>query len=106
MSSAVPHLSDDQRRRAREIALAARASRARTKDELRSGTVTLGEVCDRAQHDDALAQLRVRDLLQCLPRVGEKRAEEIMQRHQIAANRRLRGLGRHQQQRLVAEFDR
>jgi ABC-2 type transport system permease protein len=39
-----------------------------------------------------------------LPRVGDKRASLVMARYDIAANRRIRGLGRHQLAGLKAEF--
>ncbi len=51
-----------------------------------------------------LAHVKVVDLLKALPRVGEKRAAEIMERLEIAPNRRVRGLGRHQVAGLKAEF--
>ena len=37
-------------------------------------------------------------------RVGEKRAALVMERRDIAPNRRIRGLGRHQVAGLKAEF--
>jgi len=61
---------------------------------------------DEAAEDDVLAHVKVVDLLKALPRVGEKRAAEIMERLDIAPNRRIRGLGRHQIAGLRAEFDR
>jgi hypothetical protein len=36
--------------------------------------------------------------------VGEVRATKVMERLDIAANRRLRGLGKHQTAALIAEF--
>lgn len=51
-----------------------------------------------------LAHVKVVDLLKALPRVGEKRAALVMERLEIAANRRIRGLGRHQLAGLKAEF--
>ena len=44
------------------------------------------------------------DVLKALPRVGDKRATLVMERYDIAANRRIRGLGRHQLAGLKAEF--
>jgi len=52
-----------------------------------------------------LAHVKVVDLLKAMPRVGDKRAAEIMERLEIAANRRVRGLGRHQVAGLKAEFE-
>ena len=42
--------------------------------------------------------------MKALPRVGAVRAERVMERLDIAPNRRLRGLGRHQIAALVTEF--
>ncbi len=100
----IPPLSDEQLRQAREAAAAARSRRAEIKDRLRSGEVTLAEVIQLAETDDVVARTKVVDALKCLPRVGEKRAAEVMERLDIAANRRLRGLGPHQIANLRTEF--
>lgn len=100
----IPPLSDEQLRQAREAAAAARSRRAEIKERLRSGALSLSEVIDLADTDDVVARTKVVDALKCLPRVGEKRAAEVMERLDIAANRRLRGLGPHQIANLRAEF--
>ena len=100
----VPPLSADQRLQARVAATQARRHRAAAKARLRSGDLRLSELLELGQTDDVLAHLRVVEVLKALPRVGEKRAAETMDRHEIAASRRLRGLGRHQQAGLLAEF--
>ena len=51
-----------------------------------------------------IAHTKVIDVLKALPRVGAVRAGQVMERLDIAANRRLRGLGQHQIAALVAEF--
>lgn len=100
----IPPLSDEQLRQAREAATAARRRRAEVKEDLRSGRLTLSEVIELAESDDVVAHTKVVDVLKCLPRVGDKRAAEVMTRLDIAANRRLRGLGPHQIASLRAEF--
>ena len=57
-----------------------------------------------AEHDDVIAHTKVIDVLSSLPRVGAVRAGQVMERLDIAANRRLRGLGQHQTAALLAEF--
>ena len=57
-----------------------------------------------AGQDDVLAHVKVVDLLKSLPRVGERRATAVLEKLDIAANRRVRGLGRHQIAGLKAEF--
>ncbi|MDA8439720.1 MAG: integration host factor, actinobacterial type [Propionibacterium sp.] len=100
----IPTLSPEQLQAARKAATEARRARADLKEQVRSGALTLGQALDRAAADDVLAHVKVVDLLKALPRVGEKRAAEIMERLEIAPNRRVRGLGRHQVAGLKAEF--
>jgi len=102
----IPTLSPEQLSAAREAATRARRVRAEFKARVRAGDLSLSEALDEAAEDDVLAHVKVVDLLKALPRVGEKRAAEIMERLDIAPNRRIRGLGRHQIAGLRAEFDR
>jgi hypothetical protein len=74
------------------------------KEQVRTGKLTLGEALDKAAVDEVLAHVKVVDLLRSVPRVGEKRAARTMERLDIAPNRRIRGLGRHQAAALRAEF--
>ena len=76
----------------------------RSSSRLRSGERTLTEVLELAEHDDVIAHTKVIDVLKALPRVGAVRAGRVMERLDIAANRRLRGLGKHQTAALLAEF--
>ena len=96
----IPSLSPEQMQAARGAATAARRKRAALKDELRSGTLSLGQALDKAADDEVLAHVKVIDLLKSLPRIGDKRAQEIMARLDIAPNRRVRGLGPHQLDKL------
>jgi hypothetical protein len=100
----IPPLSDEQRQQARSAATQARRRRAEVKQALRSGERTLAEVLSLAEQDDVIAHTKVIDVLRALPRVGTVRAAKVMERLEIAANRRLRGLGKHQTAALIAEF--
>jgi len=100
----IPPLSDEQRSQARHAATEARRRRAEVKQALRTGERTLADVLDQAEQDDVIAHTKVVDVLKSLPRVGTVRAAKVMERLDIAANRRLRGLGKHQAAALVAEF--
>ena len=93
---AIPSLTPEQLEAARAAATKARRARAELKEQVRTGKLTLGQAIDTALTDDVLAHMKVADLLKSLPRVGEKRASDVMERLEIAANRRIRGLGRHQ----------
>jgi hypothetical protein len=100
----IPPLSDEQRQQARNAATEARRRRAEIKQQLRSGERSLAEVLALAEQDDVVAHTKVTDVLKALPRVGAVRAGKVMERLDIAANRRLRGLGKHQTAALIAEF--
>lgn len=100
----IPPLSDEQRQQARTAATEARRRRAEIKAALRSGERTLSETLALADSDDVVAHAKVLDVLKALPRVGAVRAAAVMERLDIAANRRLRGLGKHQTAALIAEF--
>lgn len=104
MKVSIPQLSSEQLVAAREAATQARRSRAELKEAVRSGQLSfvaaLGKACD----DEVLSRIKVVDLLRAVPRVGATRAQEIMEQLQIAPNRRIRGLGRHQIERLSEQF--
>jgi hypothetical protein len=100
----IPPLSDEQRQQARNAATEARRRRADIKQALRTGQSTLAEVLALAEQDEVVAHAKVIDVLKSLPRVGVVRAGKVMERLDIAANRRLRGLGKHQTAALIAEF--
>lgn len=101
---AIPTLTPEQLEAARSAATTARRARADLKARVRSGALSLGDAIDEALADEVLAHTKVADLLKALPRVGEKRAHDVMERLDIAANRRIRGLGRHQIAGLKEQF--
>ena len=94
----LPELTPAERSAAASAALAARRRRAEIK-------AALPAALDLAGHDQALAKMRVVDLLGAMPRIGPVRASEIMERNNVAATRRIRGLGERQRSALLAEFD-
>lgn len=102
----VPALTTEQLRAARQAATEARRRRAELKERLRRGELSLSEALELAATDDILAHAKVVDVLKSVPRVGEKRASDTMARLDIAPNRRLRGLGKHQVAALREEFGR
>lgn len=100
----IPQLTTEQLQAARAAATQARRARADLKAKVRTGALSLSDAIDTAAGDEILAHVKVVDLLKSLPRVGEKRATAVMERLDIAPNRRVRGLGRHQVAGLKAEF--
>jgi len=100
----IPKLTSEQLAAARKAATAARRARADFKSKVKSGRLPFAQALAEASNDEVLGHLRVADLLKCVPRIGEKRAERIMERLDIAPNRRVRGLGRLQLAALSEEF--
>lgn len=101
----IPQLSSEQLGAAREAATQARRARAGLKDQVKNGELKFSSALDKALEDDTLSRIKVIDLLRSIPRVGVTRATEIMESLQIAPNRRIRGLGRHQVDRLNELFN-
>ncbi|MDJ0320071.1 integration host factor, actinobacterial type [Pseudarthrobacter sp. PS3-L1] len=98
-------LTTEERSAALTKAAAARATRAALKERLKSGELSITEMLDLSATDDALARLRVVELLEALPGIGKVRASAIMEQLGIARSRRLRGLGIHQRRALVDFID-
>lgn len=96
-----PELTDEQRADALVKATAVRSARRVFKEKLAEGEMTLAQAIERAKDDEALAGIRVHDLLQCLPGVGPKRALRLMDDIGISHARRVRGLGVHQAEALL-----
>ncbi|MGB3676659.1 MAG: integration host factor, actinobacterial type [Candidatus Nanopelagicales bacterium] len=101
---ALPTLTPEQRADAAQRATAARRVRADVRAKLKVGELRISDVIALSATDEAIAKLKVASLLEALPGVGKAKAANIMSRHTIAASRRVRGLGQHQRESLMAEF--
>jgi hypothetical protein len=99
----LPILTDEQRKQALEKAAEARKKRAELKGQLKSGKLTLTDVLSR-QGDDTVGKMKVSTVLESLPGVGKVRARKIMEKLDISASRRVRGLGAKQRDSLLGEF--
>jgi DNA uptake protein ComE-like DNA-binding protein len=97
-------MTPEQRQAALAKAAEARRVRAEVKNRLKHSGASLREVLDQAATDDAVAKIKVVDLLQSLPGVGKVRAQQVMERVGIAESRRLRGLGPKQVEALLEEL--
>lgn len=105
MSSPTPPASSpEQRAVALAKATEARRVRAEIKELLKTGTLTLAEVLDRAESEDYIGGLKVATVLESLPGMGKIKAKRLMESLEVASNRRLRGLGERQRSALLAEF--
>lgn len=103
---ALPELTPEQRQAALEKAAAARQIRAEIKNRLKHSGATIREVLAEAKTNEAVARIKVLDLIQAVPGIGKVTAVEIMERLEIAPSRRIRGLGEKQEQALIEEFAR
>ena len=98
-------LTPQERADALAKAAAARTTRAEAKDRLKSGKLTIADLLSAGETDDAIARMRIVELLEALPGIGRVRAAAIMEQLGIAASRRVRGLGIHQRRALVDFID-
>ena len=98
----LPVLTDEQRKQALEKAAEARRKRAEIKGQLKSGKLTLKDMLSRG--DDTVGKMKVSTVLESLPGVGKVRARKIMEKLDISASRRVRGLGAKQRDSLLTEF--
>lgn len=99
-----PQISEEQRAAALAKAAEARRVRAETKELLKTGTLSFAELLDRADEDELVAGIKVASLLASMPGTGKVKAKRLMEKHDIADNRRLRGLGERQRAALLDEF--
>ncbi|MDH3539789.1 MAG: integration host factor [Acidimicrobiia bacterium] len=100
----VPKSSPEQRQAALEKAAAARRVRAELKQLLKTGSLTLPRLFERADSDELVAGMKVYSLVASLPGVGKVKAGRIMAEIGIADNRRIRGLNERQRQALLDEL--
>lgn len=102
--SGPPILSPEQRASALAKAAQSRKRRAEIKIKIKNGEFSIDQVLEIAAHEDAVAKMRVRELLEAVTGVGKLRAVALMERMKIAPTRRIAGLGRHQLEHLRREF--
>ncbi|MGH2678028.1 MAG: integration host factor, actinobacterial type [Actinomycetota bacterium] len=99
----LPTLTEEQRREALAKAAEARKKRAEVKERLKSGQLSLKDLLDRRE-SETIGKMRVSSVLESMPGVGKVRARKLMERLDISASRRVRGLGAKQKEALLAEF--
>jgi hypothetical protein len=99
----LPTLTPEQRQQALEKAAEARRKRAELKSQLKSGNMSLATVLAK-DSDETVGKMKVSSVLESMPGVGKVRARKIMEKLDISASRRFRGLGSKQKDALLAEF--
>jgi guanylate kinase len=99
-----PKLTAQQRAAALAKSTASRQVRAAVKARVKLGELSLSAVLDLAQNDEAIAKMRVVELLESFAGVGKIRALALLERLEISQTRRVQGLGVAQRQNLLREF--
>jgi hypothetical protein len=98
----LPTLTEEQRREALAKAAEARRKRAELKERLKAGRTSLRDVLD--MREDVVVKMKVSSVLEAMPGMGKVRARKLMERLDISASRRVRGLGAKQREALLDEF--
>ena len=101
---APPQLTPEERARALAKAKLSRQVRAALKLRIKSMEISVAQVFDIATSDEAIAKMRVLELIESIPGMGKVRAKAVMERLNISPTRRVQGLGRHQVDSLIEEF--
>ena len=96
---APPKLTTQERRDAHKAAVAARRFRAAFKEEIKVGKKSWRDAF--SAQDESIKKMRVRELIESLPGVGEVRAKNILERAGISPTRRVGGVGRSQYEKLL-----
>jgi ribosomal protein S13 len=74
------------------------------KELLKTGSISLPGLLDRAEDDELLAGMKVYTVLAAMPGTGKIKAKRLMESLGISDNRRIRGLGDRQRAALLDEF--
>lgn len=99
-----PKMTEEQRAEALKRAGEARRVRAEIKQLLKTGSLTLVDVFDRAEEDELIAGIKVASLVVSMPHMGKVKAKRLLEEIGIADNRRLRGLTPRQREALLESF--
>lgn len=102
MAQNPPKLSDLERKRAGEVAVASRRDRATAKSELIAGHISIFDLLNDPRQ--SIQKMRVVDLLIAVPGVGDRRAFLLMEKIGISKGRRIGGLGPKQISALRSEM--
>jgi guanylate kinase len=99
-----PQLTAEQRQQALLKAAISRKRRAEVKSKMKNSEISIDHILLLAKTEDAIAKMRVKELLESLSGVGKVRAQSLMERLNISPSRRIQGLGRLQIKQLREEF--
>ena len=102
---APPQLTPEERANALAKAKFSRQVRAGVKLRIKNQDLSIAQVLEIARDDEAIAKMRVLELVESVPGMGKIRAKALLERLHISLTRRVQGLGRHQVDSLIREFD-
>ncbi len=97
-----PRLSRRDRRKAGEKAVAARQERAKVKEQVANGQLFFFDLFKDERK--SISRMKLSDLLQAVPGVGQIRADIIFDKTGISPSRRIGGVGKRQLELLRQEF--
>ena len=99
-----PKMTDEQRAAALARAGEARRVRAEVKQLLKTGSLTMAELFERAEEDDLIAGIKVGAVVVSMPHMGKVKAMRLLEDLGIDDSKRLRALGSRQKESLLASF--
>ena len=102
---APPQLTPEERANALAKAKFSRQVRAGVKLRIKNQELSIAQVLEIARDDEAIAKMRVLELVESVPGMGKIRAKALLERLHISLTRRVQGLGRHQVESLIHEFE-
>jgi len=100
-----PHLTPAERASALALAKAARQERALIKSQIKNGEISIAEVVALAGTKEAIAKMRVLEMVESKSGVGKIRGKALLEKLGISSTRRIQGLGRYQRAALLKEFE-
>ena len=101
---APPNLTPEERARALAKAKQSRQQRAGIKARIKKGELSVEDVLAVAREDEAIAKMRVLELVESINGIGKIRGKAILEKLGISSTRRLQGLGKLQKLALEKEF--
>ncbi len=99
-----PKMTDEQRAAALERAAEARRVRAEVKQLLKTGSMTLPDLFDRAEEEELLSGIKVGAVVVSMPHMGKVKAMRLLEELGIDQGKRLRALGSRQKAALLDSF--
>ena len=96
----LPQLSDAERRAALKKAIETRKKRAVLKEKVKKGEMSFAQ----ALKEPIAAKMRVKGLIEAVPKFGKARTAKLMQEIGINPSRRVQGLGVKQRASLLKEL--